>query len=272
MRYVTVTVLLMAGLFVGCGKIEDKVQDGSTVDQPTPPAANCVNLNENEYGCYGSDKVFHGRRIVDGFWSLYTQSNVANVGNVVFYDRYKMGYDFREDGTAFKRQQTSDYVDFVEWGVNNDGTKIRTGDGNTFAYKAVFSSDADCFEVDYNGKSAKLCNEKPVDESFKNAAGYYGDKVKFGNLTYYNFDAVGKWTIAPYQIDGNTTTVTLDANGTTSRGGIWGVSADGKLISIDGVSYLVYQYLDGDDSNCIAVFETAGLNITSRTWKLCKAP
>ncbi len=264
------TLFFCAFLAAGCGKIEDEVQDGSTVDQPTPPAANCVNLNENEYGCYGDDKVFHGTRIVDGVWSVYTQSNLPNAGNVLFYDRYEAGYDFMGDGGSFKRSQTADYNYFYAWGVNDAGTELRVADGNTYSYVAVFTNDAKCFEVKRNEQTVKFCNESYVDMTHENASGYYGDKVKFGNLTRYNFDAVGTWKIKPYERTGDETMVVLDANGSTSAGGEWGVAKDGKVMTIDGTSYLVYQYLSGSDSNCIAVFELSGAIITPTTWKLCK--
>lgn len=269
---VTMTAAAALLLLSGCGKI-DEVQDGSTIDQPTPPAANCIGLSENAYGCYGSDSVFHATKIIDGVWSAYTQSNKQNVGNQLFYDRYRNGFEFRKDGSAFMREQTKDYIYFREWGVNDDGTVINLSDGESFTYKAVFANDENCFEVtDADSNTIKLCHESYVDSDTENGSGFFGSKVKFGNLTFYNIDAAGTWKIAPYDSSntGKEKTVTLDANGTTSSGGEWGVSRDGKVMTIDGVGYLVYQYLKPSSDQCIAVFELGGGVITSTTWKLCK--
>ncbi len=260
-------------MLAGCGKIEDEVQDGTTIDQPTPPAANCIGLSENAYGCYGSDSVFHAVRVVDGIWSVYTQSNKENIGNQIFYDRYQKSFDFRKDGSAFMREQTKDYIYFREWGVNDEGTVITLSDGQSYTYRAVFANDENCFEAKSAEDTAvKLCHEAFVDSNGTNDAGYYGAGVKFGNLTFYNFEVPGTWKIAPYDSSNpaGETTVTLDANGSTSGGGEWGVSRDGKVITIEGVGYLVYQYLKPSSDRCIAVFELGGGVITSTTWKLCK--
>lgn len=259
-------------LIAGCGRVEE-VQDGSTIDQPSTPAANCIGLSENTYGCYGADTVFHGLKVVEGVWSVYTQSNVENIGNNIFYDRYQRGYEFRDDGSAFMREQTQGYSYFREWGVNDDGTLLKLSDGKSYTYQAVFANDSNCLEVTREDKSSvKLCHEAYVDYAGENEAGYYGANVTFGNLTHYYIDAVGTWNIAPYDSSnsGDESTVTLDANGTTSNGGEWGVSKDGKVMTIDGVSYLTYQFLSPASDQCIAVFELAGGAITSTTWKLCK--
>lgn len=265
--------IAIVGLFAGCGRVDDAVQDGSTIDQPSVPAANCIGLNVNSYGCYGEESVFNGKKIVQGVWSVYTQSNVENIGNVIFYDRYKRGLDFRSDGSVFMREKTDDFQYFLEWGVNDDGTKLTLSDGTTYTYQAVFSNDADCFKVlRSDGLAVKLCTESFVAYDGKNSSGYYGSNVTFGNLTHYYFNAVGSWRIAPYDStnSASATTVTLDANGSTSTGGEWGVSADGKVMGIDGIRYLVYQFLKSPEDNCIAVFELSGGQITQTTWKLCK--
>lgn len=265
------TAAVLALLAAGCGRIEE-VEDGVTIDQDVPPAANCINLNENSYGCYGSDKVFFGKKIVEGIWSVYTQSNLQNASNETFYDRYQHGYDFRDDGSAFKRQQSETYTYFQEWGVDDEGTTLKVSDGNTYVYESVFANDSDCLQVSQNGETVKLCHESFVDRTNENDAGYYGDSVTFGNLTNFYISAVGDWSIAPYDDSntGETVAVTLDSDGTTSGGGQWGVSADGKTMSIDGTSYLVYQYLKENNRGCIAVFELSGGFTTSTTWKLCK--
>lgn len=261
-----VVLLVMAG----CGRIEE-VEDGVTIDQNVPPAANCINLQENSFGCYGSDKVFFGKKLVEGFWSVYTQSNLQNIGNETFYDRYQHGYDFREDGSAFKRQQSETYTYFHEWGVNDGGTELKLSDGNAYVYESVFANDSNCLQGKQNGETVKLCQEFYVDRSQENAAGYFGDDVRFGNLTNFNFAAVGEWKFTPYNDEnsGQEWSVTLGSDGNTSTGGIWGVSADGKVMNVDGKSYLVYQYLKSPQY-CIAVFELSGGFITSTTWRLCK--
>ncbi len=262
---------LMLIVMAGCGRVEE-VQDSSTIDQPSTPAANCIGLSENTYGCYGSDMVFHGLKIVEGVWSVYTQSNVENIGNNIFYDRYQRGYEFRDNGSVIIREQGDSSV--REWGVNDDGTLLKLSNGKNYTYKAVFSNDSDCLEVTREDKSTvKLCHEAFVDYAGENEAGYYGANVTFGNLTHYYIDAAGTWKIAPYDSSnsGDESTVTLDANGTTSNGGEWGVSLDGKVMTVDGVSYLTYQFLSPSSDQCIAVFELRAYGgITSTTWKLCK--
>ncbi|MEJ2501427.1 MAG: hypothetical protein P8Y65_09985, partial [Campylobacterales bacterium] len=62
----------------------------------------------------------------------------------------------------------------------------------------------------------------------------------------------------------------VPADGSTSGGGEWGVSRDGKVMTIDGTSYLVYRYLRPKEDKCIAVYELAGDIITPSVWKLCK--
>lgn len=262
--------LFVALLLSGC-KVEE-VEDGTTINQDAVPAANCIGLSENTYGCYGADSVFNGKIIVDGLWSLYTQSNVENVGNETFYDRYKRGYTFRDDGSVFMREQTEDFIYFREWGIDDDGVELTLSDGVTYTYQAVFANDSNCFLVTQeDGTDAKLCSESFVDFDGENGSGYFGANVTFGNLTHYFLNAVGTWTIAPYDSGntGTTLTVTLQADGTTTDGSEWGVSEDGKVMTIDGISYLAYQFLNDSDSDCIATFELSGGVITSTTWKLC---
>lgn len=260
-------------MIAGCGRIEREVEDGTTIDQNLPPAANCVGTEENAYGCYGAETVLYGKKIVDGVWSVYEQSNVENINNVIFYDRYKRGYDFRENGTVFTREYTSDFSIPFEWGVDADGTTLKISDGKSYVYQSVFASDSNCFEVLRGNLATKFCNESLVDMTNENDMGYYGSDVAFGNLTDFNFKGVGIWKLGPYDEsnDANETTVTLYEDGNTSNDGQWGVSADGKVMGIDGVRYLVYQYLKPLSDQCIAVFELNeyGYN-TSVTWKLCK--
>jgi len=268
--FTAVSLLLLSG----CGKIDTSTtQDNNTIEEPTTPAYNCKNTTPtNSYGCYDSTVLFHGETVTDGIWSIYTQSNTNRTDGVTFYDRYQYGFDFSGDGSASKQQKTDGYVYYREWGINDGGTALTLSEDGTYTYVAVFSGQ-NCFQVTNGGSTLKMCHESFVDQSQSNAAGYYGTGVAFGNRADYDFTAVGSWSIAGY---GDNTvpaaTVVLDANGTTSNAQEWGVSADGKVMEIDGVRYLVYQYLDTPDNNCIATFELAGGVITPTTWKLCKLP
>lgn len=272
--FVRLLIPLFILLLAGCGRIEKDVQDGTTIEPDLPQAANCVGTDENAYGCYGAETVLFGKKIVKGVWSVYEQSNIENVNHNIFYDRYKRGYDFREDGTAFTRtmRETADFSVPYQWGVSDDGKTLNVEDGNSYVYQGIFANDSNCFEVTRDTTTVKLCNESLVDMTHENEMGYYGADVAFGNLTHYNLKGVGTWKIAPYDSSngGSETTVTLTEDGNTSNGGHWGVSADGKVMGIDGIRYLVYQYLDPYSDQCIAVFELSDGRITSTTWKLCK--
>ncbi len=269
LKFFSLFVAILLGIS-GCGRIKT-VHDGATTTPPSVPAANCVGLSQNAYGCYGSGTVFNGKKIVNGYWSVYTQSNVKNIGNSVFYDRYERGYSFRNDGSAFVRNQTRGYNYYLEWGADNAGTKLTLSDGRTYTYKGVFLSDSNCFEVTREDSStAKLCNESPISYDGNNSAGLYGAQATFGNLTGYYLLVPGVWKISPYDSGSGATTVTLDANGTTSTGGEWGLSSDGKVISIDNTRYLVNQYLSPSSDKCIAAFVLASDVITSTRRKLCK--
>jgi len=258
-------------VLAGCGRIDTTI-DGSTVDEPTTKAYNCKSDSDtNSYGCYGSDKLFHSEKITEGIWSVYTKSNTSEVDNTPFYDRYQYGYDFLSDGSAEKQEKTDGYILYREWGVNDAGTGITVSEDGAFTYKAVFSGE-DCFEVLNGSETLKLCHESYVDQTNPpNAMGYYGPNVRFGNRKSFDFEAVGEWRISGYgNNDADVFSVTLDENGTTSSGGEWGVSKDGKVIGIDGVRYLVYQYLDESSGKCIAAFEMSGYYISAMKWKLCK--
>jgi len=265
---VTLSALVILG---GCGRVKD-TSDANTVEEPTVPAYNCYTSSPtNGYGeCYNATALFHSAKVTEGIWSLYSQSNTNRTDGTVFYDRYQHGYVFSSDGSAGKQNKTDGYTIYREWGIDDAGSVLTLSSDGSYTYKAVFSGQ-NCFLVTNNEDTYKMCHESYVDQSQSNSAGYYGSNVQFGNLNDYNFYAVGTWSVAGY--DNNTagaTTVTLDANGTTSNGGIWGISADGKVMEIDGVRYLAYQYLEPFSSRCIAVFEMAGGIATSLKWQLCK--
>jgi hypothetical protein len=273
-RISLLSVAVLVGV-VGCGKIDQPSSDSSVVVEPTVPAYNCkYDTPTNSYGCYSSSVVFHNETVVKGLWSVYTQSNSNRTDGVVFYDRYLYGFDFFEDGSAGKQLQTDGYTYYREWGVNDEGSSITVSTDGTYAYKATFSSDQQCFEVANGGDTLKFCHE-----SYENSGAnlsptglYYGAAVRFGNRTDYNFLVPGNWSISGYG-DNNAPEVALqlDENGTVASGGEWGVSGDGKLMEIDGVRYLVYQYLEPLSDQCIAVFELYGGGaVASDKWKLCK--
>ena len=281
---ITASAVLFA-LLSGCGQVDDsQTQDNDTIDVPTTPANNCPagSYSENEFGCYGDTVLFPnatGETVAEGVWSIYSQSNTDRIDNVVFYDRYQYGYRLFADGFGFQQNKSDNYNSYWEWGVASSGNPLTVGnyDGLTHQYSASeeFQGQPNCYKVTDDGKTLKFCHETLQNESatMGSTGLYYGATVKFGNLLNYNFTVVGTWTISGY--DANTapaTTVYFSENGTisTGSGGEWGVSADGKVIEIAGVRYLVFQYLDDADVNCIATLELAGGTATSTLWKMCK--
>jgi len=260
---------LLSMTVTGCGRVTDTTNESSTVDQTFPPAGNDKSEYQNEgLGWYSDDAVFAGQKIVEGVWSVYKRTDYAQ-GSTEFYDLYDRGYDFRGYGEAFIRFQTKAFSNSAQWGVDADGTKLALSDYYAYIYKSVFSNDDHCFNVLQNSVTVRFCHEAFVDANTSNSAGYYGANVKFGNRTNYNFTAVGQWEISPFE-GGQGSTVTLDADGSTSGGGEWGESRDGKVMTIDGTSYLVFRYLTPPDDNCIAVYELADNDITDTVWKMCK--
>lgn len=265
---VTLSAIVILG---GCGRVKD-ASDDNTVEEPTVAAYNCKSYSPtNGYGdCYGSDVLFHSKKVTEGIWSLYSQSNTNRTDGTTFYDRYQYGFEFATDGSAGKQNKTDGYTLYREWGINDEGSVVTLSNEGSYTYEASFSGQ-DCFVVGNNSEKLKMCHESYVDRTQSNAAGYYGSGVQFGNLNEYNFYAVGTWSISGYGENGaGITSVTLDANGSTSGGGEWGVSADGKVMEIDGVRYLAYQYLEPFSNRCIAVFAMVGGITTSVKWQLCK--
>jgi hypothetical protein len=275
--------LFFAGAFLlavtGCGPVDDVTDESSTYEQVFPPAENDTGDNgvaigeSGESWFVGADVLFANEKVVEDVWSVYRQGNAENIEDtVVFYDLYERGYDFRSDGQTFVRQKTKTFSGSAQWGVNDAGTELFLDDpyNYVYVYESVFSNDENCFKVVENSRTVRFCKESFVDQTNENADGFYGSGVTFGNRTNYNFDAVGAWEISPYEADGPVDTVTLNADGSTSGGGEWGVSRDGKVMTIDGTSYLVYRYLRPKEDKCIAVYELAGDIITPSVWKLCK--
>ena len=272
MNYKTLTIFFLTGwLIAGCGLVDtDTVNDDNIDDNLKPIATNCADNVENAYGCYGDTKTFGvgALKITGGVWSIYSMSTLPVGTQSESYDTYEYGYKFDGDGTAFKRSDTATYSESLKWGVSQSGDQLTVSSDGTYVYEGRFGNDKNCFKVSNKlvGESIKMCSEDSVDTSHKNSAGYYGNGVTFGNYTHGNYEIVGKWEITGT----NSITVTLDSNGTTSNGGEWGVSEDGKRIGIDGVNYLVHKYPKSED--CIEVFELIGETITPQIRKMCKQP
>ncbi len=266
MRQVYVVLFLIGLLFLvnSCGIKEVEGTDESTQDEQKQDAYNCSDDVRNSYGCYGSDKEFSEKMIVGGIWSVYKRSNIGASANV-FYDRYQLSYNFKSDGSGFKQEASGSYSDLNEWGVNDKGDELKVSDGNTITYKKQFVNEANCFEVTIGSTTHKFCKES-LQAGSSNSAGLYGASVVLGYLSNYSFSVAGVWDIIDE--DGSIERVTLNENGTTNSGGVWGVSADAKIISIDAKAYLTHQYLE--DSSCIKMIELQGLSLSGVTKKLCK--
>lgn len=272
MNYKTLTVFfLTAWVVTGCGLIEtDAVNDDNVDDTLKPIATNCADNVENAYGCYGDTKTFGvgALKITGGVWSIYSMSTLPVGTQSEYFDTYEYGYRFSGDGTVFKRSDTATYSESLKWGVNQSGDRLTVSRDGTYVYEGRFGNNKNCFKVSNKevGESIKMCNEDSIDTSHQNSAGYYGDSVAFGNYTHGSYQAVGTWEIA----GANPVVVTLDSNGTTSNGGEWGVSEDGKRIEIDSIKYLVHKYPKSQE--CLEVFELVGDIITPQIWKMCRKP
>ncbi len=264
-RYIIAVAMVLIVLIGGCKVKEEEVVDETTKDEVKQDALNCSDDIKNSYGCYGDDKKFAELELTTGVWSIYIRSNLSS-SVALFYDRYERSYDFRSDGTMFKQQRSGGYTTYGEWGVDDKGTILKLSDGNTLTYKKQFANQSNCFEITRNSDTVKLCRES-LQSGNSNSAGLYGSDIKFGSLADYTFDVIAEWEIDSGSVK---TTVKLDKNGTTSSGGIWGVSADAKIISIDGDSYLTHQYNQGSDRECIDTLELQGSQINANTWRLCR--
>ena len=278
-------MVLLLIIAAGCGKIE-QTSDSTTSTNNPPNALNCQNdTPTNNYGCYDTNVRFPGSTgdllVEDGkVWSVYKQSNTNRTK--VFYDVYLRGYDFsvytdyvnNYIAAADKQEQTDGYNIAESWGINDAGTEITLSEDGAYTYGNQNFSDG-CFEVSNNGETLKLCREslENRDANESNTTGlYFGPTVRFGNRTNYDFvvtEGTGEWSISDFY-GSNVTKVKLADNGTTDSGGEWGVSADGKIMEIKGVRYLVFQYLDVPETNCIFTYELSGGTSTSDKWKLCK--
>ena len=257
----------------GCGLTKDEdsasANDDQVKDNFTPNGTNCVDNIENAFGCYGATKTLANRKVIEGVWSVYTVSTMPVANQSIYYDTYKLGYQFLSDGTAFKHDATATYSKILTWGVDPTGKEITISNDGTYKIDTQFFNDLNCFKATNSqiGEDIKICNESVLSTGTQNSAGYYGNTVRYGNYSHGNILAVGTWSITKTgQI--NSVKVTLDSNGTTSNGAQWGISPDGKRITIDDKSYLAYKY--PESLECITSFELSGDIILPQTWELCK--
>ena len=267
-----ILALPVVAILAGCG-ITETSEDANTYVETLTDALNCDNdtASTNDYGCYDSGVLFpgaSGEKVTKNVWSVYTRSDQTL--DTVFYDRYLRGYEFGTDGYAYKQEAGEGYNAFGDWGIDDAGTSISVYNDGSYTYAATFTGQDGCYEVSSSAGTVKFCHEAYVDQSLQNSTGYYGADLRFGNLINYDYKVVGTWTIAGYgSNDTAQTSVTLNADGTTSNGGEWGLGADGKAIGIDGTRYFVYQYLKKGD--CIVTLEVLSSGLASSTqWKLCK--
>ncbi len=248
-------------IFSGCGKIEEETSAGTiepSTDNYTPNANNqCATDQQNSQGCFANEPFFAENQIDLGYWALYKKSN--NYKN--YYDMYYKSYQFINDGSVKKRFESEGYfrIDGSLWGVNEAADTISTDSGESFKLTGRRYLGIDCYDVTHNSATFKMCAESAVDDSNKNSSGYFGSNVKFGNNNFANYTAEGSWTIQSVQVG-------LNSDGTTSNDGEWGVSADGKIITIDTVSYIVNKY---PDNNCIDTY-TLISNTKQDKATLCK--
>ncbi len=264
MRTHLILSFLMLTILVGCGALEETEQGvEDVVDENYDPNQNntCYSNFQNSAGCFGDDQYFGDNLINTGYWSVYGKSN----NYILYYDTYRYGYQFDTDGSVRARKTGQEYLysSTSLWGVNNDGTKLTIDPDETFSSPKRVSG-TDCYEVTSSASSQKLkiCHEEPIDTTLQNTSGYYGSDLEFGNYDYSDSGSItvdGNWSVGG-------TTLTLSADGSTSSGGEWGLSHDGKLITINAKTYLVYQY---SGSDCISTFLMIGDNKSERV-ELCK--
>jgi len=254
----SLTLLLALG---GCGQIEEDEGAGSpeySYDDNQQVSSNqCTAYQQNSAGCFGNEPMFRYNRIDIGFWALYKKSD----NNKQYYDRYYKSYEFLSDGSVKQRSQSgvAYSADGSLWGASDDGNTINIDTGEKLVYNNKRYGDGDCYDITYQSNDYKLCAEAAMDTTLQNAAGYYGENIAFGNYSRGELSCVGEWDI-------NGQHVTLSSDGNTSNGGIWGVSEDGKVITIDGYSYIVNKYPDND---CIDTY-TILYYAKSDSVRLCK--
>jgi hypothetical protein len=252
---------ILVALFSGCEPVEDEEGSGSpeySYDDNQQVSANqCTVYQQNSAGCFGNEPMFRYNRVDIGFWALYKKSD----NNKQYYDRYFKSYEFLSDGSVKQRTQggVAFSADGSLWGASDDGNTIRLDTGESLKYADKRYGDGDCYDITYSGVDYKLCAEPSQDTTLKHASGYYGDSVRFGNYSRGDLECVGQWSVG----DKN---VTLSADGNTSNNGEWGVSEDGKVITIDSTSYIVNKY---PDNGCIDTYTVINY-AKSENVRLCK--
>lgn len=271
-----ISLILIPLLFItGCG-VTDVENDTAVDEDYTAREDNCnPDTYINTLGCFGNTAEFgENERITEGFWNLYAKRGDESENKIANYDTYLFGYQFTADGLVKRREATINYLYGVkEWGVDEAGNVLAVTLDGTYTISTRFDNNTACYEVksSYLGETLKLCHESAVDTQNSNAYGYYGENIKFGNYSFGNYTAAASWTVSEY---GSSTasivvlaTHQLLADGTTNNGGMWGVSEDGKVLTINGVSYLPFKY---PDTNCVVAFEFDG-GAETKLVNLCTA-
>ncbi len=258
MRY-SISFILLLAFFWGCGPVEEI--DSGTVEyenEDYEPNQNniCYDNYENAAGCFGTKQYFGDEEVTEGIWSVYSKSN----NYLEYYDKYQYSYQFFSDGSLKQRVDTKNYYysQTDVWGINTDGSVLTVHPTTGFTITA--SRSGSCYTVTSSSDTYRMCNEPFISGASQNDSGYYGSNLSFGNnVQYGDYTVVGTWTIDSVEIE-------LDENGSTSNGGEWGLSQDAKVITIDGISYLVNKY---PDDGCIDTYEMNGDYATNPA-KLCK--
>ena len=103
-------IFLTLFLMNGCGltKDQDVNNDDKINEDLQPIATNCADNVENAYGCYGPTKTFGvgALTIINGGWSIYAMSTLPVSTQSRYFDVYKYGYEFLDDGIVYKYDAT----------------------------------------------------------------------------------------------------------------------------------------------------------------------
>lgn len=276
---------LLSMLIVGCGEPIEEIQkeDKSKLSSNYTPSANNQQSATNKdstllpgnnstqtLGYIGSDVRFGENRVVDNYWALYLVTDTKDS-----YNTYLYGYKFYPDGSLLKRDASIEYKVYLKnWGVDAKGSILTISPDEKYTIISRFTTDKNCYLVSTTLiSSAKLCNEVPINSGYpKNEIGFYGNGVKFGNYIYANVDVVGKWEFNQVNsASQNTQIFILNSDGTATSNSFsdtkkWGVSDDGKVLSIGDNKFLVYKYFA---QNCFWLSKIEANSIVSQ-YQACK--